>query len=94
MTKKVCGYNKLAAAIVLSALRDVQENNGEKQAAIKWLRSPTCKGYLDFLDLNYNIETAIKIATNSQVRLSNKNFIAEKDKTSYEYHAAASPTNG
>jgi len=68
------GYKKLFAAVILNALRDAQSSNGLREPAIEWLRGETCKTYMDFLDLNYSIETAIAIAVNSQFRLTKRHL--------------------
>jgi len=75
------GYKRIAAAVILDALKCCQSTNGLREPALQWLRSETCKEYMDFLDLNYSIEKAIAIATNSQFRLTKRNLlITEKEK--------------
>jgi len=75
------GYKRLLATVILDALKCTRSTNGEREPALQWLRSDTCKTYMDFLDLNYSIEKAIAIATSSQSRLTKRNLlITEKGK--------------
>jgi len=68
------GFRCLSAAVVLGALRGIQQDGPDAADEMKWLRGEGVQIYLDCLGMEKGIETAIETAIKSDKPLVARNF--------------------
>lgn len=72
-------YRRLATAIFIRALRDVQSGNGFAAEAREWLESPYAEAIIDALDLNPDrlSESLFRVKKGPSIGTSRQNWTVE-----------------